>query len=255
MKKLEALKKPFLFTLCMLPVAVVGGWFTAEYSLANLDEDLLEQALAQGGSRELLLISSLISIIIYVVICSFFGYIVAEKLGLIKPLRFTKKETLTALLWGAAAGLVLCADAFTFAKWIPELKDYYAAAGSFDTVTWISAILYGGIIEEVMMRLFFMSLIALIIRKLFCRKAETVPEKVLIIANIIAAALFAAGHLPSTANMFGSLTPMLILRCFLLNGSFGLVFGWLYRKYGLQYAMAAHMLTHIVSKTIWFIVL
>lgn len=55
------------------------------------------------------------------------------------------------------------------------------------------------------------------------------------------------------AFFFGGLTPLLVVRCFLLNGAFGLVFGWLYRKYGIQYAMLSHALLHIVSKTIWLI--
>ena len=48
-------------------------------------------------------------------------------------------------------------------------------------------------------------------------------------------------------------SPILIFRCFLLNGSFGLAFGWLYRKYGLRYAMIAHGGCHVVSKLIWIL--
>jgi len=75
----------------------------------------------------------------------------------------------------------------------------------------------------------------------------------LVVANVLAAVIFAAGHLPATINIFGSLTPLLIFRCFLLNGSFGIVFGWLYQKYGIQYAMLGHMGFHIVSKVIWLV--
>ena len=46
---------------------------------------------------------------------------------------------------------------------------------------------------------------------------------------------------------------MLVLRCFLLNGGFGMAFGWLYRKYGIHYAMFGHALCHMVSKVIWLI--
>ena len=52
-------------------------------------------------------------------------------------------------------------------------------------------------------------------------------------------------------GVFGALTPLILVRCFLLNGGFGLVFGRLYRKYGIQYAMLSHALLHIVSKLIW----
>ena len=96
-----------------------------------------------------------------------------------------------------------------------------------------------------------MSLIAWLVWKLFFRKAEAAPAAAIILANVLAALLFAAGHLPSTVAFFGGLTPLLILRCFLFNGGFGLFFGAVYRRYGIQYAMLSHALLHVVSKTIW----
>ena len=71
--------------------------------------------------------------------------------------------------------------------------------------------------------------------------------------SVLSALLFAAGHLPVTAQTFGGLTPLLIFRCFLMNGAAGLLFGRFYRKYGIQYAILAHMLFHLVSRTIWLI--
>ena len=249
------LRKPLIFTLCLLPAAAVGGWFTAQMSIANMDENTLATAVQQVGSKEMVMLITTIQTIIYAVICGFFGYIIADKIGLIRPFRLDKKKTLITLLAGAIYGMILSADAFTFARWIPELTDSYEASGRFDAPTWIVSVLYGGVIEEVMLRLFFMSLLALIGWKLFCRKENAVPEKMLVISNIIAAALFAAGHLPATIQTFGHLTPMLICRCFLINGAFGIVFGRLYRKYGIQYAILAHIMTHIVSRTIWLIIL
>lgn len=251
---MKNVKKALMFTLCLIPIAFIAGWFSTLYSMASIDEKTLETAINQVGSREMVILITALQIVVYAVVCGFFGYIIADKLGLIRPFRLAKKETLITLLVGAVGGLVLSADAFTFAKWIPELNGFYDASGSFDANTWITSILYGGIIEEVMMRLFVMSLFALIGWKLFFKNEKTVPEKALIVSNIIAAALFAAGHLPSTYTMFGHLTPMLIFRSFLLNGVFGIVFGRLYRKYGIQYAMLAHMLGHIVSRTIWIII-
>ena len=119
--------------------------------------------------------------------------------------------------------------------------------------TCIASILYGGVTEEIMIRLFLMSGLALLGWKLFFRSEEQVPIKVLVIANILSALVFAAGHLPVTAQTFGTLTPLLLLRCFLLNGTAGLLFGRFYRKYGIQYAILAHMLFHLVSRTIWLI--
>ncbi len=170
-----------------------------------------------------------------------------------RSFRVEKKPLLITLTVSVLFGAILSLDAWTFGKWIQEIGASYAAAGTFDADTWITSILYGGIIEEVMMRLFLMSLIAFLLWKLFFRKRETVPTGVLIAANLIAAALFAAGHMPATAQTIGTLTPMHLLRCFLLNGAFGMLFGRLYRKYGIQYAMLSHALLHIVSRTIWLI--
>ena len=44
---------------------------------------------------------------------------------------------------------------------------------------------------------------------------------------------------------------MLLLMCFLLKCCFGLLFGSLFRRCGIQYAMLSHALLHIVSKLIW----
>ena len=44
-----------------------------------------------------------------------------------------------------------------------------------------------------------------------------------------------------------ALTPLLLFRCFLFNGGLGLGFGYLYRKYGIVYAMIAHGAAHLIS--------
>ena len=128
--------------------------------------------------------------------------------------------------------------------------DSYSAKPNIVTI--LASIIYGGVIEEVMLRLFMMSLVALILHKIFEKGKEETSASVFVIANIISAMLFAAGHLPTTSIVLG-ITPMILLRCFLLNGGIGLLFGRLYRKYGLQYAMIAHAGCHVVSKAIWLV--
>lgn len=244
-------KKPLLFTLAVLPAAVIGGYLAARASVSSMEPSMLEEALAQIGSKELLIVVSTIQPVILALLSAFFGYILSEKIGLMRPFRFGKSALCRTLVVSMLGGAILSLDAWTFARWIPGLE--YEAAGSFDAATWIASVLYGGVVEEVMMRLFFMSLLAFLGWKIFCKKKESVPTGVLIGANLIAAAAFAAGHLPVTIQTFGALTPMLLARCFLLNGAFGFLFGRLYRKYGIQYAMLSHMLLHIVSRTIWLI--
>ena len=50
-----------------------------------------------------------------------------------------------------------------------------------------------------------------------------------------------------------TLTPILIFRCFLFNGGLGLCFGYLYRKYGIGYAMIAHGAAHLIADTLMLI--
>ena len=81
---------------------------------------------------------------------------------------------------------------------------------------------------------------------------ELEAPRVVVFEEALEAVLFAAGHLPANAILLG-LTPMTVFRCFLLNGGIGFLFGWLYHRFGLRYAMIAHAGTHVVSKLIWIL--
>ena len=116
----------------------------------------------------------------------------------------------------------------------------------------IGGLLVGGIIEEVMLRLFFMSLLVFISSKLFYKNKKEITTKIYVIANITSTLIFAAGHIPATMAMT-TLTPIIIVRCFLFNGGLGLGFGYLYRKYGLGYAMIAHGFAHLISDILMII--
>ena len=248
---MSRIKRALLFTLVLLPIAIVGAYFATLMTLDTLDPALMDEAIGQVGSRELVLVISCIQPVALTLVFGFFGYILSDKIGLMRSFKFEGSKLIKAVSISLIGGAVVSLDAWTFANWIPGLD--YSGAGSFAPVTWLASILYGGVIEEVWMRLFLMSLLVFLMWKIFFRKREEIPTGVFIVANVIAALLFVTGHLPMTLQTFGTLTPLILLRCFLLNGAFGLVFGWLYRKYGIQYAMLSHMLFHIVSRTIWLI--
>jgi len=75
------------------------------------------------------------------------------------------------------------------------------------------------------------------------------PSGVFWAANIVTALLFGLGHLPATAAIV-PLTAPLVVRAVVLNGAAGLVFGWLYKRFGLEWAMASHfgadLVLHVV---------
>ena len=104
---------------------------------------------------------------------------------------------------------------------------------------------YGGIAEEIFLRLFVMSFLVWLGH--FVRKAadgKPTPG-VFWIANILAAVLFGLGHLPATALLV-PITPLIIFRAILLNGVIGVACGWLYWKRGLESAMVAHFSADLV---------
>ncbi len=245
------IKKPLLFTLCLLPIAVIAGIFTGLWQIETLPEEMIAEIVAQIGSVELLIVVYAMQTVSYALFCGLFGYILADKTGLWKPIGISKRSLVITLAVSLIGGILFSLDYWTFGSVIEPVRASYESGVTVNNV--IASILYGGVIEEVMLRLFFMSLAAFIIWKVFCRKydRDNIPTSVFATANITAAILFAAGHLPATFVLFGGLTPMIVFRCFMMNGCFGLLFGWIYRRYGIVYSMISHAVLHIVSKLIW----
>ena len=233
-------------------VGLVGGFFTGLYMLDSYPEDMQQEVLSQGVTPTIMALVSAMQAAGYGVVLGAIGILLGKKIGLWKDEKhFEKKPLLITLAIALAGGLLLILpDLLFFGKYSEAIVNSYAAKPTVPYI--IGAILYGGVIEEVMLRLFWMSLIAFILWKLFARREEKPTTAILIASNTIAALLFAAGHLPATLMMIGN-SPLIIFRCFLLNGAFGLLFGYLYRKHGLRYAMLAHGGCHIVSKLIWIL--
>ena len=142
-----------------------------------------------------------------------------------------------SILAGASIGVILTIALFFLRARIPNLP--------FTLVTrialWKRVLLcfHGGIYEELLTRLFLLSLFAWLL-SLLKRKGEGLPGAgVLWTANILSAILFGLGHLPS-ASFFISITPLAVVAAIMLNGIAGVTFGYLYCKRGLEAAMIAH---------------
>lgn len=243
--------KTLLFFAVM---GLIGGYMTGLFTLEIYPPEMQQQLLAQGMDSQTLALVSAAQNAIYGVVLGALGILMGKKLGLWKDERhITRKPLLATLIIGVVGGVVMiCADLLVFGKYEQALIDSYANKPSIPFM--LASITQGAVMEEVMLRLFWMTLVAFVLHLLFERKREEASTVVLVVANVVAAMLFAAGHLPATEMTFG-LTPILVFRCFLLNGGFGLAFGWLYRKFGLRYAMIAHGACHVVSKLIWILFL
>ena len=241
-------------------IGLLGGFFTGIYMLdsypADIKQQLLDElnavGLGQVPADILMGIITAIQSVGYGVGLGAIGIWLGKKTGLWKDEKsITKKPLLITLAVAVVGGLALILpDILFFGHYSEAIMESYAVKPTIPYL--LATVTYGAIIEEVMLRLFWMSLIAFVLHKLFGKKYDKPTVAILVVANVIAALGFAAGHLPANAQLLG-LTPMIIVRCFLLNGGLGLLFGWLYRKYGLRYSMLAHGGCHIVSKIIWIL--
>ena len=201
---MSTLKKSLIFSLAVLPIAIVAIVFVCLYQFEMYPPEILEEAVAQVGSMALVWIITVVQNVGLIMFCCFFGYILAEKLGLWKPIKFEKRGLAVTLSLSVIAGIIFSLDPWTFGNLIDGIKESTAAGMTPNGI--IASILYGGIIEEILMRLFVMSLIAFLITKIFYKNCEEIPAKVFVIANVAAALLFAAAHLPATIVTFGELS-------------------------------------------------
>ncbi|HET7711492.1 MAG TPA: CPBP family glutamic-type intramembrane protease [Thermoanaerobaculia bacterium] len=115
------------------------------------------------------------------------------------------------------------------------------------TLPILARLLYGGITEEVLLRWGLMTALVWLAWRVLQRRSG-VPRAVYIwLAIISSALLFGAGHLPAATMLIGKLTPDVVLFVVGVNASFGVLFGCLFWRYGLEAAMIAHVTAHLVS--------
>ena len=205
---------------------------------------------------------------IFLAIMIFLGMLLAKRIGLGMPVldAYTQGESVAdkfrailpvSIVLGIIAGLLIIGfDVFVFQKaLLNELGDKAAGlAQSAQPAAWkgLLASFYGGIAEEIQLRLLVMSLIAWL-GSFISKTSEGKPTSAVFwIANILAAVLFGLGHLPATANIL-PLTPLVITRAIVLNGVGGVIFGWLYWKRGLESAMVAHFSADLILHVLFAI--
>ena len=106
----------------------------------------------------------------------------------------------------------------------------------------VTRMLYGGTLEEIVFRWALLPAVALGLMKL---RLSMIPA--LWTANAVTALLFAAGHVPGIMLAVTDPPGWLPVAVVLANTIAGLTFGWLFLRRGLEAAMIAHALAHLVS--------
>lgn len=117
----------------------------------------------------------------------------------------------------------------------------------------ITGVLYGGIVEEILLRWGLMTLLAWLLWRLFQRGQGTPRAWIMWVAIVASALLFGAGHLPAAAVLYGGLTPPVIVRIVGLNSVLGIGFGWLFWRYSLEAAMLSHASWHVITSLVAWI--
>ncbi|HJR73018.1 MAG TPA: CPBP family intramembrane glutamic endopeptidase [Luteimonas sp.] len=144
---------------------------------------------------------------------------------------------------GAFAALLVIGASALLDPMLPKMLHPPAKLGvATSALNGLLASFYGGIAEELQLRLFLMTLLVWA----FARLRKTAPpDGVYWAAIAVCALLFGAGHLPAAAHVWG-LDGIVVFRTVALNAIAGLAFGWVYWKRGLEMAVLAHFSADIV---------
>ena len=111
-----------------------------------------------------------------------------------------------------------------------------------------------GIGEEIIFRLFFISLWVWLISYVILKKRW--QNQIFWIVAIFSALVFAFGHIPSVMLLFGlkninQIPPALMSEIILLNGVLSLFAAYYFRKYGFLSAVGIHFWTDVIWHVIW----
>jgi membrane protease YdiL (CAAX protease family) len=125
--------------------------------------------------------------------------------------------------------------------------EVFARLGEFGKILPLpTRLLYGGLIEELLLRWGLMTLLMWAAWRLFQKRQGRPKSAFAVGAILISSVVFAVGHLPVAFMLFPKMTLALTSFVIVGNSAFGLIAGYLYWKKGLESAMIAHALTHIV---------
>jgi membrane protease YdiL (CAAX protease family) len=146
------------------------------------------------------------------------------------------------IVGGLISGILLSLASLLFLPLLPN--EFKQLSESFE-LSLAARLLYGGITEEIMMRFGLMTLLVWAIQKLSKRQNPATY----ILAILLSSLIFALGHFPVAYQAVDEPSFTLLTYILIGNSLGGIVFGYLYWKKGLESAMLAHMITHVVMLT------
>ena len=142
------------------------------------------------------------------------------------------------------AGVALGGLVVAWIRWGPlfgsaALRERFAAIARSPRAVWWAAVAYSGVVEEIVFRLFLLSLVVWVLRRNRLPSRRWPLSGVVWIAILVAALAFGAAHLSKWSAEISRL-PSLAVSILLLNGIVGTILGYLYRRFGLEVAILCH---------------
>jgi hypothetical protein len=229
----------------------IGLWLLGSAGIVTLLLAPLEVMMPPGMAMPTLAFRALAMInpLVLTALAVALGCWAAPRVGLDAPLlralaerrpagAIARRQAPAALAAGIVCALVLLAYGAISAPW---LEGTMVTAFRLPLAT---KLLYGGIVEELLMRWGVMSLFVWLGWKALGSRA-TVPAAAYVAGIAVAAALFAAGHLPALFALVPAPPTQLIVAVVVANAVPGLLLGVLFWRRGLEAAIAAHALAHL----------
>lgn len=204
-------------------------------------------------------ILSLVQPSVILFVAALVGVALASKVGLSSPVAEAaasgtdlvsalKPQIVPGIVGGLTGGVAIVLVGLLSKPFLPsEVVALIAEFGKLMPLP--TRLLYGGITEELLLRWGLMTLLVWAAWRLI-QKGRNKPKSAhFVVAILISSAVFGIGHLPVALLLVPQATAALIVFVVAANSLFGLIAGYLYWKKGLESAMIAHMLAHVVMLT------
>ena len=253
-------------TRLFLILLVAGLAGTLSFLLVDLSAFLANLPVTAGARMPFPpLAIKLLSIIQSTIIMSLavlIGVSLASKVGLSSPAAeaaaggrrlgsaFTP-QIVPGLIGGLAGGVAIVSSWLLWKPFLPP--EFVTRAEKLNmALPFLTRILYGGIVEELLLRWGLMTLLVWAAWRLFQRGQGKPRGACFVSAIIVSSIVFGLGHLPVAVALAVPFTLPIVCYIVLANAVFGLIAGYLYWQKGLEAAMIAHMLAHVVIVTVFY---
>lgn len=235
----------FLVALAAIPGPIAISWLALPLMI---DTDNVAVPL------QTLQFATAVQSIVLVVLASGIGTLLSAKLGFRAPVLSAlagRGGFLSAiapqLLPGVIGGVLGAAVIIGFYEFSPAALE---ALQERQSIPLAARVLYGGITEEVLIRWGLMTTLVWLAWRVL-QRGQGAPSGAAVWFGIgFSALLFGVAHVPSVVAAVGGVPLTIVAYITVGNALFGLVAGHLFWRYGLEAAITAHVLAHIIAYAI-----